>query len=91
MPIEAAFSKAAGRPIAYSRFPNAVLAANPFLGGLTALLDSGPLAGHADLEAMRQLNPKIQSFETWLAGSGREPFEAALGTPGSWDYDGAGA
>ena len=87
--IEAAFSKAAGRSIAYSRFPDAVLAANPFLGGLTALLDSGPLAGHADLEVMRQINPRIQSFDTWLAGSGREPFEAALDTPGSWDYDDA--
>ena len=85
--IEAAFSQAAGRSIAYSRFPDEVLAANPFLGGLTALVDSGPLAGHADLAEMRRLNPEVQSFEGWLAGSGRELFRRALGTAGRWDYD----
>ena len=85
--IGAAFSKAAGRPIAYSRFPDELLGANPFLGGLTALLDAGPLAGHADLEALRRLNPEIQSFESWLAGSGRDAFQRALGTSGAWTYD----
>ena len=80
--IKAAFSRAAGRQITYSRFPDEVLAANPFLGGLTALLDAGPLAGHADLAEMRRLNPDMQSFEDWLAGSGREPFQQALGTAG---------
>lgn len=82
-----AFSKAAGRPIAYSRFPDELLATNPFLGGLTALLDAGPLAGHADLEALRAINPAMQSFDTWLAGSGRDAFQRALGASGTWDYD----
>lgn len=85
--IGAAFSKAAGRPIAYSRFPDQMLAGNPFLGGLTALLDTGPLAGHADLDALRLLNPEMQSFEAWLTGSGRAKFQEALGTPGKWGYD----
>lgn len=85
--IGEAFSRASGRPIAYSRFPDEVLAANPFLGGLTALLDAGPLAGHADLDALRAINPEMQSFDTWLAGSGRDAFERALGASGAWDYD----
>jgi uncharacterized protein YbjT (DUF2867 family) len=82
-----AFSRAAGRPIAYSRFPDDLMASNPFLGGLTALLDAGPLAGHADLDALRMINPEMQSFDTWLVGSGQNAFERALGASGSWDYD----
>ncbi|WP_420142106.1 NmrA/HSCARG family protein [Sphingomonas sp.] len=85
--IGEAFSRAAGRPIAYSRFPDALLASNPFLGGLAALLDAGPLAGHANLDALRAINPEMQSFDTWLAGSGRDAFERALGVSGTWQYD----
>lgn len=81
------FTKAAGRPITYARFPDAVLAANPFLAALTALMDQGPLAGHADLDALRDINPEMQSFATWLAGSGRKAFEHALGTAGTWEYN----
>jgi uncharacterized protein YbjT (DUF2867 family) len=88
--IGAAFSKAAGRTIAYSRFPDELLAANPFLSTLTALLDAGPLAGHADLDALRRLNPEMQSFETWLAGNGQDSFQQALSTSGKWDYDQGG-
>jgi uncharacterized protein YbjT (DUF2867 family) len=57
--METLFNKAAGRPITYSRFSDAVLAANPFLDRLTALLDQGPLAGHADLRA-EQLDSKSE-------------------------------
>jgi uncharacterized protein YbjT (DUF2867 family) len=87
--METLFTKAAGRPITYSRFSDAVLAANPFLDRLTALLDQGPLAGHADLNALRKINPEMQSFATWLAGSGRTSFEQALGTGGAWQYNNA--
>ena len=87
--METLFTKAAGRPITYSRFSDAVLAANPFLDRLTALLDQGPLAGHADLNALRKFNPEMQSFATWLAGSGRTSFEQALGTGGAWEYSNA--
>lgn len=76
--LEAIFTQAAGRPIAYARFSDAVLAANPDLGHLAASLDGGPLADHVDLDMMRRINPEILSFRSWLAGSGRQAFEAAL-------------
>ena len=60
--LGALFSEAAGQTIAYARFPDDVLATNAFLGKLTALLDEGPLAGHADLDALREINPAMLSF-----------------------------
>lgn len=85
--LETIFTEAAGRPVPYARFPDELLAANPFLGRLTALLDEGPLAGHADLAALREINPEMQSFRSWLLGSGRKAFQQALRTSGSWAYD----
>ncbi len=85
--LEAIFTEAAGRPIPYARFPDEVLTANPFLNKLTALLDEGPLAGNADLDALREIHPELQSFRAWLAGSGRTAFEEALGTAGAWKYN----
>ncbi len=85
--LETLFTEAAGRPITYARFPDQLLAANPFLEKLTALLDEGPLAGHADLDVLRGINPEMQSFRSWLSGRGRAAFRQALGTPGSWAYD----
>ncbi len=85
--LETLFSKAAGRPVPYSRFSDAVLEANPFLHKLTALVDNGRLAGHADLQAMRQINPQLQSFASWLAGPGRTAFERALKTSASWAFN----
>jgi uncharacterized protein YbjT (DUF2867 family) len=87
--LEAAFTGAAGRPIAYMRFPDDVLAGNRFLAKLTALFDSGRLAGHADLEALREMNPEMQSFRSWLGGSGRKAFEQALTSTGAWEYGSA--
>lgn len=77
--LEAIFSKAAGRPIAYARFPDEVLAANPNLAQLAASLDQGALADHVDLNVMREINPAILSFRSWLAGSGRKALDEALG------------
>ncbi len=85
--LEEAFSEAAGTKIAYARFPDEVLQANPFLAGLTALLDKGPLAGDADLVKLKALNPEMMSFREWLTKDGREAFHAALGTAGSWLYN----
>jgi hypothetical protein len=79
-------SKAAGRRIAYSRFPDEMLKDNPFIGGLTALLDLGPLAGNADLKTLREINPTMQSFDTWLAGSGHDGLEKALRGASKWTY-----
>lgn len=87
--LEALFTEAAGRPIAYSRFSEETLAANPFLAKLTALLDEGPLGGHADLAALRRINPGMLTFRAWLAGSGRDAFARALGTKGTWAYNDA--
>ncbi len=84
--LEAMFTQAAGRPIAYARFPDEVLSANPFLGKLTALLDEGRLAGHAELDVLRKINPEMRSFQSWLAGGGRDAFRKALGTAGAWEY-----
>lgn len=81
------FSEAAGRPIGYSRFTDEVLQGSSFLARLTALLDKGPLAGNADLAALREINPAMQSVREWLRGAGRAPFLTALGTSGTWEYD----
>lgn len=77
--LGAIFSAAAGRPIAYSRFPDAFLATNEALGSLAAILDDGPLADHVNLDAMREINPDIVSFRSWLATAGRHAFETAIG------------
>ena len=81
------FTEAAGRPITYARFPDEVLAANPFLGKLTAMLDRARPADAAALQELRRLNPAMQSLRTWLAGDGQEAFRAALGTGGAWAYN----
>ena len=76
--LEASFSAAAGYPIAYSRFSSAFLAANTDLGHMAASLIDGPLSKQADLNLMRNINPEISAFRSWLAGDGREAFLAAL-------------
>lgn len=84
--LERLFSSAAGRPIPYARFGDEVLETNPFLQRLTALQDRGTLAGSADLVALHALVPGLLSFETWLAGPGRERFASALRASGTWAY-----
>ncbi len=85
--LELLFSAAAGRPIPYSRFSDEVLAASPFLHKLTGLVDDGRLAGHADLDALRQLHPQLHTFAGWLAGPGRPAFERALTSGARWAFD----
>lgn len=84
--LAAAFSEAAGKPIAYLRFPDEMLAGNPFLAALTGLVDSGRLSGKADLPMLRSLIPDLLTLREWLAGSGKQAFRAALGTDGEWAY-----
>ncbi len=81
------FSAAAGRTITYARFADDVLAANPFLAKLTALVDQGRLVSHADIDTLRGINAELQTLEVWLAGTGRAPFRRALGTGGQWAYN----
>ncbi|GAB1582906.1 NmrA/HSCARG family protein [Phyllobacterium phragmitis] len=77
--LEAAFTEVAGRPISYARFPDDVLAANADLAHMAWSLENGPLAEHVGLTAMREINPEILSFRSWLAASGRKALEEALG------------
>ncbi|OEC97237.1 NmrA/HSCARG family protein [Rhizobium sp. YK2] len=76
--IEQAFTKAAGKAIVYKRFPEELLATNPFLNRLADLLDNGLLAGAADIPAIEREFGHITSLEEWLDGPGKLQFEAAL-------------
>jgi uncharacterized protein YbjT (DUF2867 family) len=81
------FTEAAGRTITYARFPDEVLAANPFLKKLTDMLDRARTADEAELLELRRINPEMQSMRIWLAGDGRAAFRAALGAAGTWSYN----
>ncbi len=72
-PLFAIFRRGAGR--------------QSFLHKLTGLVDDGRLAGHADLDAMRQLHPQLHTFAGWLAGSRPSAFERALTSAASWAFD----
>ena len=65
--LAARISLVAGRPISYRRFPDSVLRDNRMLARLAALVDEGPLAGAADLGALRQRYPGLLGFDSWLA------------------------
>jgi uncharacterized protein YbjT (DUF2867 family) len=77
------FSRAAGRTIAYRRFPDEVLAGTPFLANLARLVDDGRLAGRADIEALNREFPGLLRLDDWLAGPGRAAFENALQASGT--------
>jgi uncharacterized protein YbjT (DUF2867 family) len=81
------FSEAAGGTITYSRFADEVLAANPFLDKLTAMLDRAQPVDEAALQELRRINPEMQSMRAWLSGDGQAPFRAALGSGGAWAYN----
>ena len=76
-------SEAIGRPIAYERFPEDVLAANADLAHMAESLEGGPLAEQVDLELMREINPDLLTFRSWLARSGRRSLDAALSASAS--------
>lgn len=76
--LEAAFSEAAGRPITYERFPDDVLAVNADLAHMAKSLEDGPLAELVDLKLMREINPDLLTFASWLAGDGRRSLDTAL-------------
>jgi uncharacterized protein YbjT (DUF2867 family) len=81
------FTEAAGRTITYARFSDDVLAANPFLGKLTDMLDRAQPADEAELLELRRINPEMQSMRTWLASDGQEALRIALGAGGAWAYN----
>lgn len=76
------FSRAAGRPITYRRFPDDLLERNAFLGGLAGLVDQGRLAGNADVAALREEFPGLLTTDAWLAGAGRPALLAAIQADG---------
>jgi uncharacterized protein YbjT (DUF2867 family) len=81
--LQRAFTTAAGRPIAYRRFPNELLAENSFLNRLVELLDSGLLAGSADLDALARQFGHSFSLRDWLNGPGNPLFAAAISHEGA--------
>jgi uncharacterized protein YbjT (DUF2867 family) len=81
--LAAALSEAAGRSIAYERFPDDVLAANADLAHMAESLVDGPLAELVDLKVMREINPNLLTFRSWLAGNGRKSLDAALSASAS--------
>ena len=64
--LAAGFSRVLGRPIAYSRFPKAMLDAVPMLQKLNDLVERGGLAPQADLAALRTRVPELLTFDAWL-------------------------
>lgn len=78
--LEAILTEAVGRSIAYAQFTREDLAANPDLGHISASLEDGPLADHVDMDVMHEINPEVVSFRSWLADSGQQALEEALGT-----------
>ncbi|MFP5021163.1 Rossmann-fold NAD(P)-binding domain-containing protein [Pseudonocardia phyllosphaerae] len=71
-------TRAAGRPIEYSRLTASLPAQDEALGRLAALFEDGRLAGHADLDALRAEFPSLLRFDDWLAGPGAPLLAAAL-------------
>nr|WP_326813400.1 cupin domain-containing protein [Streptomyces scopuliridis] len=61
-------TRAAGRPIGYSRLPTTLPAHDEVLGKLSALADDGGLAGNANLDALRAEFPFLLRFDRRLAG-----------------------
>jgi uncharacterized protein YbjT (DUF2867 family) len=76
--LQDSLSKAAGKPIAYQRFPDSLLRGNPFLAHLVALVEGGRLAGNADLAYLKSEFGPLLTFDEWLAGPGRPLLQAAL-------------
>lgn len=79
--LERAFSNAASHPIHYHRFHDELLEQNAFLRRLTALVDNGIVAGVADIPALEQEFGEMIKLDQWLAGPGKQLFEAALNAP----------
>lgn len=76
--LEQTLTHAAGRPIAYQRFSDALLAENAFLGRIATLFETGRLTGAADLAGLRQSFPGLLTFGDWLATTGKPLLEQAL-------------
>lgn len=76
--LQEVLSEAAGRPIIYNRFSDALLESNAFLGSNAKLFDEGRAAGNADIAAVRREFGDVSSLREWLAGAGKPLLQAAL-------------
>ncbi|MDK2761301.1 MAG: NmrA/HSCARG family protein [Sphingopyxis sp.] len=76
-------SEEAKREIRYQRFPEPVLAENPFLQKLADLFDGKRLAANADVAMLRKLVPELHTFDTWLKGPGKQLLIEALQASGA--------
>ena len=79
--LQEALSQAAEGRIAYSRFPDSLLAQNRFLGRLAELVDDGRCAGSADIAALRGAFGSLLTLDAWLAGPGKPRLRHALQAP----------
>jgi uncharacterized protein YbjT (DUF2867 family) len=75
--LQEKLSRAAGKTIAYQRFPDSFLEENAFLGRLASLVDDGRLAGSADIGALRKEFGDLLTLDEWLAGPGKPLLAAA--------------
>lgn len=78
--LQDSLSRAVGYPIAYQRFPEALLKENRFLGRLAELFDDGRLAGNANIAALVEEFGPLLSFDAWLEGPGKQLLQIALNT-----------
>ncbi|WP_199192507.1 NmrA family NAD(P)-binding protein [Chlorogloea sp. CCALA 695] len=76
------FSRTAGCPITYHRFPDSLLEQNAFLGRLARLVDQGRLAGNADVASLRENFPGLLTMDEWLTGAGRSALLATIQADG---------
>lgn len=76
--LEDALGQAAGRPIAYQRFPDALLESSPFLARNAKLFDEGRATGNADIAALEREFGVLLKLKEWLAGFGKPLLQNAL-------------
>lgn len=54
------------------------LSTNADIAHMVKSLENGPLSELLDLEALREINPELLTFSSWLATSGRNALNEAL-------------
>ncbi|RJE82021.1 NmrA family NAD(P)-binding protein [Paracoccus onubensis] len=76
--IQSAMTGAAGQPITYRRFPDALLEKNTFLRRNAELFDGGRAAGNTDIPALSKEFGKLFNLKDWLKGPGMPRLLSAL-------------
>lgn len=64
--LAAAFGRVLDRRVSYRRFPDKILLDKDLLRRLVEAVDNGPLAGSANIDALRKLHPGLLTFDAWL-------------------------